>query len=48
MKTYGLNALTGEIIEREMTDEEIAELETIPVYEIPQMDFPPTEETKPE
>jgi hypothetical protein len=39
MRIQGFNLLTGEVTDREMTEQEVAELATLPVYEIPQMDW---------
>lgn len=45
MKIQGLDATTGETIERQMTSEEMAEMATLPQYNIPQMSWPKQEET---
>lgn len=39
MRTQGFNFETGEITDRELTQNEIQDLQTVPVYEIPQMEW---------
>ena len=53
MRIVGFNLATGEITDRDMTEDEIADLESLPVYDIPQMDWEtvmnlaPVEEAQP-
>lgn len=46
MRIQGFNLETGEVTDREMTEQEVAELASLPVYTFPQMEWPTEEQSE--